>query len=70
MYGWHVGEEDALAALQKLAESMLHADEFYSSLGGIIGYQAKCLELIGNKGAASSTEASTQDVQVECFFLS
>ena len=43
---------------------MLNADKFYNSLGGIIGYQAKCLELIGHQDSASPSQGSSEDVKV------
>lgn len=50
--------------MQKLADTMLKADEFYDSLGGIIGYQAKCLELISHQDSASPSQGTTEDVKV------
>lgn len=36
----------ALERLQRLADTLVRVDTFYSSLGGLIGYQAKCLQLL------------------------
>ena len=44
---------------------MLNADEFYNSLGGIIGYQAKCLELIGHQESSKTCGGNSEDVKVQ-----
>ena len=66
----HADVEEALVALKKLADTLLNADEFYDSLGGIIGYQAKCLELIGHQNSASPSQGNSGDVKVFCLCLS
>lgn len=58
------GDDEAVAALERLADSMLAADQFYDSLGGIIGYQAKCLELIRKEKGPDSAQSSSKDIEV------
>ena len=55
------GDADLKAALSRLADVMQRADVFYSSLGGILGYQAKCLELIQQNQDRSSGGSSPPD---------
>ena len=57
---------DILSALANLLQTLKEADEFYSTLGGIVGYQAQCLELISNKEtpSAPSVTDGSDDIQV------
>ena len=55
------GDAELKAALSRLADVMQRADVFYSSLGGILGYQAKCLELIQQNRDRSLGCSSTPD---------
>lgn len=55
--------------LGPLLQTLREADVFYSSLGGIIGYQAKCLELIHNKQNADPTNAEANQDDIQAGFL-
>lgn len=57
------GEAELQNGLVALADTLLEVDTFYSSLGGIIGYQAKCVELI-QRNQQSSADAPVDDVKV------
>jgi hypothetical protein len=51
------GAEDWQEALRQLALDLVKVAAFYDSLGGIIGYQLKCLELI----LAARVEEKSED---------
>jgi len=61
------GDDAVLAKLQQLGMALCKVDEFYSSLGGIVGYQAKCLELIEESQAPVCKEDNSLAVQVITF---
>ena len=43
--------EDAAQGLRQLAAALLRVDTFYNSLGGLAGYQRRCLELCATAAA-------------------
>ncbi len=52
--GWQGGDQQA--ALQSLAGILSAVDTFYNSIGGLIGYQLKCLQIL--QADASHTAAA------------
>ena len=60
---WFVvaGDAELRVAVSRLADVMQSADVFYSSLGGILGYQATCLDIIQQNQDRSSGGSSPPD---------
>lgn len=52
------------APLRRLASALCRVDTFYDSMGGIVGYQLKSLQLITE--AAASSEAAAAAAAAEC----
>ena len=63
--------EESVRKLRRLAAALLRVDTFYDSLGGLAGYQLRCLELCAAAaaedeacaGSDGSTDSSSQGVQ-------
>ena len=53
--------EDAAHGLRQLAAALLRVDTFYNSLGGLAGYQLRCLELCAAAAAEDEACAGSSD---------
>ena len=53
-------EVETKAALQSLAGMLTAVDTFYNSIGGLVGYQLKCLQILQTE-AGNAADADRQD---------
>ena len=60
----HILESCPESKIRELSLALVAVEEFYDSIGGLIGYQLQCLKLIVERaGQASSTELETEPLQ-------
>ena len=64
----HAGAAEVAQALHKLLDQLVRVETFYDSIGGLVGYQRQCLQMLlahGPQGTSGQDASQAQQPEVQ-----